>query len=102
MTKEDKRNIKFFSIATSVLLIVTLVLSLIHPPTAWFQDLGRHIKLGRMILDTSSVPDTNLFSYTHKDFPFVNHHWLSEVLFMLIFKLTGNSGLVLVKVFLLL
>ncbi|MBU2632473.1 hypothetical protein KKG52_02045 [Patescibacteria group bacterium] len=57
------------------------------------QDLGRHFLLGDIILKTWNVPKTNLFSYTYPDFPFINLHWLSEVVFYLIFKFIGFNGL---------
>jgi len=43
------------------------------------QDLGRHLKLGEMIVKTHQIPKTNLFSYTNPGFPFINTHWLFEV-----------------------
>lgn len=43
------------------------------------QDLGRHLKLGEIIVNTHQVPKVNLFSYTNPDFPFINTHWLFEV-----------------------
>ena len=42
--------------------------------------MGRHLKLGEIITQTHQVPKTNLFSYTNPDFPFINTHWLFEVL----------------------
>lgn len=48
------------------------------------QDLGRHLLMGQIILDGKFVPQTNLLSYTHPNFPFINSHWLSEVVFYLI------------------
>ncbi len=44
------------------------------------QDLGRHIKLGEVIINTLNVPKVNLFSYTNPDFPFINTHWLFGVI----------------------
>ncbi|TSC86614.1 MAG: hypothetical protein G01um10147_826 [Microgenomates group bacterium Gr01-1014_7] len=44
------------------------------------QDLGRHIKLGEIIVQTGQIPKNNLFSYTNPDFPFINTHWLFEVI----------------------
>lgn len=44
------------------------------------QDLGRHIKLGEIIVQTLQVPKTNLFSYTNPDYPFVNTHWFFGVI----------------------
>lgn len=61
------------------------------------QDLGRHITLGEIILQTKSVPQTNLFSYTYPRFPFINHHWLSEVVFFLFQKICGIHSLIFIK-----
>ena len=36
---------------------------------------------------------TNYYSYTLPDQPFVNHHWLSGVVFYLIYQITGFVGL---------
>lgn len=48
------------------------------------QDLGRHLLTGQIIWQTHQVPKTNLFSYTYPNYPFINSHWLSEVIFYLI------------------
>ncbi len=67
-----------------------------HPINSINQDLGRHILFGKIIVQTLSVPQTNLLSYTNQDFSFINTHWLSEVIFYLIQNMTGFSGLLLV------
>lgn len=64
------------------------------------QDLGRHIKLGEIILSTRSIPHTNAFSYTNQDFPFINHHWLSEVFFYVATRIFGFTFLIWSKVLL--
>jgi len=56
-------------------------------------DLGRHIENGRYFFATHKIPDTNLYSYTYPDVPFINHHWGSGVIFYLIWKVTGIAGL---------
>ncbi len=61
------------------------------------QDLGRHLKLGEMIVKTKTIPTTNLFSYTNANFPFINHHWLSEVIFYLFSKIFGLNSLIILK-----
>ena len=66
------------------------------------QDLGRHLKLGEIILKTRSIPRVNLFSYTNSNFPFVNHHWLSEVIFYLSSKVFGLNFLIILKTILIL
>lgn len=82
--------------ASLVLLIFALLAGfLIHSATAINQDLGRHLKLGQIIWQTKHVPTTNLFSYTEPNLPFINHQWLSEVIFYGIYTAAGFRGLIL-------
>lgn len=70
--------------------------------TDFTQDLGRHLKLAEIILHTKNIPSTNLFSYTNSPFPFINHHWLSEIIFYLLVQNVGLSSLPILKVLLIL
>ncbi len=81
------------------LLFGLLAVFLVHNFDSIGQDIGRHLKTGEIIWQTKSVPTTNLFSFTEPDFPFTNHHWLSEVIFYGVFNLGGFTGLILLKVF---
>jgi len=88
---------KFRLLLISFLLIIygILVTQKINLVTA---DLGRHIKNGELILqgDTlgaQKVLQTNLYSYTYPDYPFLNHHWGSGVIFYLIHRIFGFIGL---------
>ncbi len=61
-------------------------------------DLGRHLKNGEIIIESDwadklGVLKTNFYSYTEGGFSFVNHHWLSGVLFYGVFALFGFGGL---------
>ena len=59
-------------------------------------DLGRHLKNGEIILKeglSSKVLTTNFYSYTLPDQPFINHHWLTGVIFYLIYKNFNFVGL---------
>ena len=77
-----------------ILSILSLVfLGYFHEITAINQDLGRHLLTGELIWENKSVPTTNLYSYTYPDFPFINHHYLSEVIFYLIYQAWGFGGL---------
>lgn len=82
------------------LLLVLLLLGFFHPITDLTQDLGRHLLTGRLILQTHHVLKTNLFSYTYPHFPFLDHHWLSQVIFYLVFSVSGFNGLFLLKLIL--
>lgn len=90
--------------ATRLLLVLALFslvfVTFFHEIASITQDLGRHLTTGSIILETHRVPTTNLFSYTHPTFPFINHHWLSEVVFALIFQRFGFGGLLTLTVIL--
>ena len=57
-----------------------------HNFTSINADIGRHIKLGEIIWQTGEVSKTNLLSFTAPDYPFINHHWLSEAIFYGVFS----------------
>ncbi|PJE69283.1 hypothetical protein COU96_00565, partial [Candidatus Shapirobacteria bacterium CG10_big_fil_rev_8_21_14_0_10_38_14] len=59
---------------------LVIFLAYFHQLDDFDQDLGRHIKLGEIIWQTKKVPVMNLFSYTHPDFPTLDHHWGSQVI----------------------
>lgn len=90
---------KIFSYIFPFCIFTLVFVMFFHPVSAITQDLGLHIKTGEIILFTHNVPKTNLFSYTYSGFPFINHHWLSEVIFYLIYQLSGFSGLLIIVTF---
>src|SRR3990167_830846 len=79
-------------VITLVLLLVygALVTQKINLHTA---DLGRHIKNGEIAITQRMIPQTNYYSHTYPDFPFLNHHWVTGVVFFLIWKVAGFAGL---------
>ncbi len=63
-------------------------------------DLGRHLKNGELLLSPNAPPGTasrllhtNFYSYAAQDTPLINHHWLSGVVFYLVFRLVGFANL---------
>lgn len=91
---------RFLKIATIILFFLTVALVSTHSLDSINQDIGRHLKTGQIIWQTREVPKTNLFSFTEPDHPFINHHWLSEVIFYLFSLLAGLKGLIVLKVIL--
>lgn len=80
-----------------VLAFILLLFLSVHSFESIGQDIGRHLKIGEMIWQTKEIPRTNLFSFTEPNFSFINHHWLSEIVFFGIFSFFGFTGLILVK-----
>ncbi len=66
-------------------------------------DLPRHIKNGEMILNGNfEILYQNTYSYTESNETFVNHHWLSGVVFYLLNVAFGWNGFIIFKAILLL
>src|SRR3989338_3877329 len=110
---ENLKSLKRSNLFLFILVFVLLGSFLIHSLDTIGQDIGRHLKIGEIIWQMNfgegsgakpgisvEVPKTNLFSFTEPDFQFINHHWLSEVIFFGIFSWAGFTGLILVKTFL--
>ncbi|MBL8013451.1 MAG: hypothetical protein JNN05_06335, partial [Candidatus Omnitrophica bacterium] len=77
-----------------VLLLLFLYVHFADPIRLVTADLGRHLKNGELILaGQSKILTSNFYSYTDPDHPFTNHHWGTGVLFYLVYKMSGFSGL---------
>jgi hypothetical protein len=95
-----KRNINFIQLISINILLLELIFIFImyfHTENVQNMDLWTHLSLGKMIFTTHNVPKINIFSYTYPDFPFVNHHWGSEVIFYLVHKYFSFNGLIIMK-----
>lgn len=55
-------------------------------------DLGRHLTVGGVILDTRRIPSQDLFSHTMAGAPLVPQEWASEVLYALAARVAGLNG----------
>jgi hypothetical protein len=84
----------------SIFFIFLLSLFIFQQINLTTADLGRHIINGKVLVNAESfnisrdtLLHTNFFSYTHADFPFVNHHWGSGILLYFIFSIFGFAGL---------
>lgn len=81
--------IKIIILSFLLALLLFFLLQKIDLTTA---DIGRFIKNGEALLKGEyGVLKTNFYSYAHPDYPFLNHHWASGLIFYIIFKI-GNFG----------
>ncbi len=94
-----KKNIlKVLKVLLVIFVAVWFVLFLSRKVDLTTADLGRHIENGKILVHGSTedklvLLSTNFYSYTMPEQPFVNHHWLSGVLFYGLYALFGFSGL---------
>lgn len=80
--------------------VVALVLSLAlyrFTATVADPDLWGHIKFGEVVWNAGRVALPDPFSYLTRDRLWINHEWLSEVVFYLVYVGTGATGLILMK-----
>ncbi|MFZ5376550.1 MAG: hypothetical protein ACOZAN_02665 [Patescibacteria group bacterium] len=74
------------------LLLFSYLIFLIQPISLTTTDLGRHLANGREILAANhQILFKNVYSYTMPEQAFVNHHWLSGLIFYLI-TLPGRTS----------
>ncbi len=57
-------------------------------------DLPRHLLMGQVIVQTHSIPQTELFSYVYAGRPYVAHEWLADVIYYLSYLALGLKGVV--------
>ena len=57
-------------------------------------DTGYHIRAGQYIIQTLSVPKTDIFSFHTPPLPWTAHEWLSEVIMASVHNIAGMSGVV--------
>ncbi|MFN7975621.1 MAG: tetratricopeptide repeat protein [Acidobacteriota bacterium] len=58
-------------------------------------DTPWHLRTGRLILEERSIPRTDPFSFTApKDRPWINHEWLSDVIFAVADRAGGPAALI--------
>ncbi len=62
-------------------------------------DLWGHVRFGQDILKLGAIPSQDPYSYLTENGRWINHEWLSETLFGLLYNLAGPQGLVAFKCF---
>lgn len=91
----EKRLFLIPSIADILFLCIFLYLSFAAGESLLQDcDTGYHVRAGEYILDTHSVPKSDIFSFTNPPLPWTAHEWLSEVIMALIHKYFGLTGVV--------
>ncbi|NOZ59360.1 MAG: hypothetical protein GXO66_07300, partial [Euryarchaeota archaeon] len=84
-------------IAGTFLIVILLAAEPVKNYDIWW-----HLKTGEIIYSTGEVPHSDPFSYTKAGEAWINHAWLSQLIFYLVYSASGFYGIVMLKVFLLL
>lgn len=76
------------------LVIVFLILSAFFIKCLFYldPDFSWHLRMGQ-IISSSSIPQKDPFSYTMSSFPFIDHEWLTNVVFWRLYTFWGKLGL---------
>ena len=72
-----------------MILIFAAAARPISDPDFWW-----HLRTGQYIVETKSIPYTDMFSTLRFGSEWVTHEWLSEVLMYSIFRVAGFAGLI--------
>lgn len=94
MTGRTQTDLPAIVVTSSSLFL--LILNLITPISS--HDIGFDIVTGRLIRETLSIPSVDVFSHTFSGSPWFIYQWLPDIIFSLIYDITGANGLVLFKV----
>ncbi len=62
-------------------------------------DLWGHLKFGGDIYRERAIQRYDIYSYTALGAPWINHEWLSELIFFVLYSLATSTGLIFLKVF---
>ena len=86
---EILRSRRRLLVIVSMAVIFTAAAQPIIDPDFWW-----HLRTGQYILETKSIPYTDIFSTVRFGSEWVTHEWLSEVFMYSIFRLLGYGGLI--------
>lgn len=75
---------------TFLLILFLLIIGFFTLRTISDNDVFYHLKTGQYILETQSIPTSDIFSFTAYGNRWVSHEWLSALIFFLIYKVFGG------------
>lgn len=99
MQRFTKQTPAFYALLGAVLLILittTCFVSLFSIRSC--NDVWWHLKSGQVILEARSLPETDVFTLEGEQYEWVNHEWLAQVVFYLVY-LAGNESFRFLTVF---
>lgn len=92
----------FLPTIADLLFVIPLLCLSFYPDNGLLEDgdTGYHIRAGKFILDTFSIPRHDIFSFLSPPIPWTAHEWLSEVIMAVVHTAFGLTGVVIFFAFL--
>ena len=89
----------FFPRLRDIVFAIIFIGSLLLGPRLLNGDLGRHLTIGKFILETHQIPTRDLLSFTMAGQRRPPYEWLAQVLFAIAYRLLNLDGVVLLSAF---
>jgi len=80
---------KYILISLTFIILALLLIRPVNEADTWM-----HIKTGEIMVKDMRITQVDEYSYTKAGEKWLNHQWLSQVIFYLIYKLSGINGLI--------
>lgn len=80
-----------------LVLLLLLVFALLYSQTVADPDLWGHLRFGRDTWESGQISRQDPYSYLTTDQTWINHEWLTEVIFWRTFAMVGARGLAILK-----
>jgi hypothetical protein len=80
----------------AVLLLAAIIVLVLFPVFSY--DLYWHLANGRYMVETGSIVNQEIFSYTAPGVEFHNHEWLSQIILYVLYVFGGGVGLLILKI----
>lgn len=91
--KSEEETIRRITIFFLFALIFTLSCHILSDVDIWW-----HLGAGKYILENQHIPKVDIFSYTAAGRPWIDLHWLFQVLSFLIYEILGVNGLIILRI----
>ncbi|MBN1302890.1 MAG: hypothetical protein JXA13_00540 [Anaerolineales bacterium] len=97
MKQENQTHIGIRRLDYSFLFLLVIAAVLIFGSTFADLDLWGHVRFGIDILQSGEITRIDPYSYVSGDQPWINHEWLTEVVFAAAYLTAGSTGLIVLK-----
>jgi len=86
-----------FLLAITALVIILIFVQISMSGQLRDPDIWLHLKTGEYIIQTHSVPQIDVFSNPIYAKPWIDHSWLVQIIFYLVFNTAGADGIILLS-----